>query len=51
MELEKNDLLRQKITINRENVFKNFVENKLKEIDLNLEEENEKIDKLEKKYE
>ena len=46
--VQKNDLLKQKIMINRENTFKNFVENKLKEIDLNLEEENEKIDKLEK---
>ena len=48
MNLKNNDFLRQKIMINRENTFKNFVENKLKEIDLNLEEENAKIDELKK---
>ena len=51
MELEENDLLKQKITINREHTFKDFVETKLKEIDLNLEEENEKIETLEKNME
>lgn len=47
-DLKKNDVLRQKITINRENAFKNFIETKLKEIDLNLEEEKNKIENLEK---
>ena len=48
--LKKNDFLRKKIEINRENAFKNLIESKLQEIDLNLEEENEKIENLEKKY-
>ena len=49
--LKKNDFLRKKIEINRENAFKNLIESKLQEIDLNLEEENEKIENLEKNME
>ena len=46
--IENNSSLRDKIIINREKMFKsNFIE-KLKEIDLNLEKENEKIEKIEK---
>ena len=48
MYLKDNDLLREKIIINREKKFKNFIEDKLKEIDLNIEEEDKKIKNIEK---
>jgi hypothetical protein len=47
-EIENNSTLRDKIIVNREETFKNYIDSKLKEIDLNFETEKEKYENIEK---